>query len=808
MALGEQKRSIRTQVIVAMTVIFAGMFFLLYAVFSTSMQSMLVERENENMISQAKLAESVLMSSTNHLPASTRDWSSWDNTYDYVMGNYDGFLEDYLTDYPFQLYRLNMLTILDKDNNVVYEGFYDFNKSEFMEDAPDLSGLYERIGPATQATFKEGEQLDLVDTTQIGLPGFVSYNGVIYYISSYPIIHSDETGPCVGSFMFGRIIDAAEMQYLTENSGMDFSVLTKDDANFTPAEGEELDADGEYVVVDNGEAIAYVSFADSFGEEDLVVALKSPRTLYEQGSAFINTILLAVAGCCAAVLVIVILLLNRIVIKPLGALEKGVNSINLQSSQAELPGKYSNREMSHLAGAVNNMLSRIKADNDLIRQHNDKLYFSANYDELTGLRNRLSIKNMLTEIITQKKDPNLRATVFFVDLDRFKFINDSLGRALGDRFIHAVAQRLEENLGDEAVIGRMSGDEFVLVPNDLREMADEQFFAEKIFSLFSEPFHLKEREIIVSVSIGSASWPVDGHDAERLINNAEVAMYRAKELGKGLYVFYQKEFHLALQKRIGVENRIRHAVSEGCKEFRAFFQPKVSAGTGEIKGCEALMRWMSPEGMISPADFIPPAEETGLIAPMSWWMMRECCRACKVFEENGIKQSVAVNISAQVLVHEDFLPELKKAVEEAGIDIRMLDIEITESTLLNDMEKVNEVLRELHRLGVEISVDDFGTGYSSLSYLNKLAVDRIKIDQSFVAGIGKDAESEAIIRAIMAMAKSLKMIVTAEGVEEKGQYDFLKGLDCDEIQGYYVSRPVPQDEYTAFMEKWREREAE
>lgn len=423
-----RKPSLRTLVIGATAGAFVVMFLFLYLVFSLSMEKFLVERESDNIMGQATLAESALQSSVGLVPNATRDWSSWDLTWDYVHGDYDAFLDDYLTEYPFQLFHFNLITILDADSDVVFEQFYDYNAGEYMKDFPDLTGLYERLSPATMATFQPDDDLTLVDSTEIGLSGFVEYEGQVYYLSSYPILRSNETGPSAGSLIFGRIIS-----------------------------------------------------------------------------------------------------------------------------------------------------------------------------------------------------------------------------------------------------------------------------------------------------------------------------------------------------------------------------------------CEALMRWRLPGESISPIEFIPLAEESGLIIPLSWWMLSECCRMGKVFADHGIPCHIAINMSAQVLLHDDLLPVLRSTVARTGIDLSRIDIEIIESTLVADVEKINLILNELHALGAEISVDDFGTGYSSLSYLNKMAVDRIKIDRSFISKLNESEEERELVTTIINMGKNLHMVVTAEGVEDDSQFRFLQNAGCDEIQGYLISPALPGDVFIDFVEEWNRK---
>ncbi len=566
---------------------------------------------------------------------------------------------------------------------------------------------------------------------------------------------------------------------------------------------------GHISMTDGENAYGYEILQDAFGEDSLVVAVESPRTLYQQGNQFIAIMLTVIAACCTVTLLVVLNLLNRIVVKPVRKLAGEVDGINMDTVAGTLNENNNSRELDGLARSMNGMLVRIQEDRDIIQENSEMFYYNANFDSLTGLRNRFSTARQIDEIIRKAKEARSHVSVFYMDLDRFKVINDTIGPTMGDQFIRAVAERMREHLGDTALLGRMGGDEFIMVQENLKEEIDRQYFVNRITDMFKTAFVVKERELHITASIGAANYPEDGQDAEMLLSNAEIAMYSAKEQGDGLYVSYRKELHSAIQRKIFIENRIREVIHDGCKEFRAFFQPKVHTQTKEIQSCEALIRWMAPDGIIAPMEFIPQAEECGLIVPLTWWMIRESCRQCAAFEKHGIINKVAINISAQVLAHGEFIEVLKQAVRDAGLTMNRVDIEITESTLLDDIERVNEVLSELHLMGVEISIDDFGTGYSSLSYLNKLEVDRIKIDRSFVMEIDAVDEKSAednreIVKAILAMAKTMNMVVTAEGVETEAQAAFLQENNCDELQGFLYSRPLPAEEYIAYVLSWKE----
>ena len=797
------KYTVKTQLVAILSVSFLAMFIMLFVVTNTSMRGMLDDRESESMKTEILMAGNMLLSSVSHLPSVSRDRAAWDETYAFMEGQNDGFVSEYATSYDFELFSINIIALVNNRGEVVYEDYYDYRGGNFISAPQDMDSVYRSLAKMTTAAFESYDQKggDIVDS---GVSGFVAHNGALYYLTSFPIIHSDGSGPVAGSHIFGRIINSDAVAALSADTGFDFSV--------EPAGGEGLaslgvvaeDGGGIKIVAEGNTAVVYENIEDIYGNESVTIYLTRNRTLHESGSTSIMLTMVVLAICCVAAMLILNTLIGRVVSRPLGRLSWELRRIDAAELDGSVRVDHTNVELEELSSSISDMLTRIKSDSDVIRNNNKKLYESANFDPLTGLHNRQSIKAVLESALREATGVGAGVTVFFFDIDRFKYVNDSLGHLTGDRFIRVVADRVKASLGDGVSIARMDGDEFLVVAPGLGGRMETQLYADKLMGIFKEPFRVKERELLLTISAGSATFPQDGQNVETLINNAEVSMYRAKELGKGLYVFYQMEFHHTLQRKIYIENKLRRVVNDGCGEFSLVFQPKLNLKTGEIHSCEVLMRWNSDNGVIASNEFIPSAEETGLILPISWWLINECCRCGSIFRSLGMQQTLAINISAQVLVHEALIGVIEKAVKDNDFDVRLLDVEITESTLLNDMEQVNGVLKKLHEKGMDISVDDFGTGYSSLNYLHKLAVNRIKIDRSFISNVTEDEDSRAIVTAIMAMSRSLHMRVTAEGVEQQSQCEFLRTLDCDEIQGYYISKPLPLDDYISFIKKYKD----
>jgi len=439
-------------------------------------------------------------------------------------------------------------------------------------------------------------------------------------------------------------------------------------------------------------------------------------------------------------------------------------------------------------------------DVSVARAMTAKMSYLAQHDSLTDLPNRVLLNDRLSEAIALSSRYRRKLAVLFLDLDRFKHINDSLGHIVGDGLLQSVGRRLFTCVRSSDTVSRVGGDEFVVLLWEVKHAQDAAITADKILQVLREPHQIKKHELHITASIGIVTYPDDGTDAETLLKKADIAMYHAKDTGRDSYQFFKSEMNLRAMERQSLEDNLRHAIER--HELALHYQPKINLTTGTIIGVEALIRWCHPQrGFVPPGQFIAIAEDCGLIVAIGRWVLREACHQARVWQVAGLpSMCVAINISAVELRAPGFASGVRTILRETNLEPRYLELELTETVLMEDSRSVADVLKELKDIGVLLALDDFGTGYSSLSYLKRFPIDALKIDQSFVRDLSTDEDDAGIVTAVIGMGKSLHMRVVAEGVETREQLAMLQEYGCPQAQGYYFSRPVPAVEFGHLLE--------
>ncbi|BFM47917.1 EAL domain-containing protein [Marinomonas sp. THO17] len=435
------------------------------------------------------------------------------------------------------------------------------------------------------------------------------------------------------------------------------------------------------------------------------------------------------------------------------------------------------------------------------RDHEVALYRLNNYDNLTNLPNRNLLYQQLESALQNAKKREREFGLLYMDLDSFKVINDNFGHRVGDELIQRVAERIQSSIPAAACLYRLGGDEFVVVLENTSAISDLEDIARSIMFNASNTYLVAEMEMMISASIGIASYPQHAEDVDNLLKNADAAMYRAKSTGHNLYCVYENRMADNINALLTLGSGLRKAIDN--EEFELHYQPKVALPKENVVGAEALIRWNHPElGMVSPNKFIPLAEESGLILPLGEWVIRRACRQLQEWRQQGHPPiRLSVNLSSRQFMQADLVDMVKAILEETGVDPEYLELELTESMLMTDAQQSIEKLHNFRKLGLTLSIDDFGTGYSSLSYLKKFPIQTLKIDRSFIHDIGIDSDNDAIVKATIAMAKSLNLKVIAEGVENRSQVSALDGYQCQEVQGFLYSKPLPSNDFMNYLQE-------
>lgn len=749
----------------------------------------------------------------------TSDWAHWDDLYSYMQGKLPQFVPGNLNMTAYLNSTINFMTFWTLSGKLMVGTAIDTDQGKLTAYP---AGLEKFVYPGSPL-------LDRKDVKN-EIRGYILLPAGITLITAASITNGDKTLPPLGAMINGRFLSPKILQKIEDETKLSLKVFP---ANQIPLHSNLMQIFNEISKNKTGHTSkninetmlhGYTLIRGIYHKPIGMFELTAPRSIYLTGLNAIHYYLIGFIFLGIIFSALMLWLLRILIVRRLEKLNQDVAEIsatNALSRRVDASGK---DELSVVSGEINSMLTIIEASQEKLEHrveertqelqktnikleqeiqerksveqeliiHKEHLIRLAHYDNLTGLPNRVQFNEMLNRAMNHATRNKKKLAILFIDLDRFKNINDAFGHTIGDQVLKEISKRFSEILHPGDLLARLGGDEFIILLQDIVQAKLASPVAEKIIQAAAKPIKISTHEFFLTASIGLCIFPDDGTSLEDLQRNADMAMYRAKRAGGGIFRYFTQEMSLEAHEHVQLEAALRKAITNN--EFILHYQPKLTLLDGLIIGVEALIRWESPElGIISPAKFIPLAEETGLILEIGEWALREACRACKAWQVAGLKPiAVAVNLSPKQFQHQDIAGLVKTVLKETGLDAKWLELEVTETAVMDNVSSGIEKLNDIKAMGIHLAMDDFGTGYTSISYLKQLPISILKIDQSFIKGIPNSKDDIAITGAIIALAHNLGMQVVAEGVETAEQLQFLADHECDIVQGYYLSRPLPE----------------
>lgn len=745
------------------------------------------------------------------------DWSHWNDFYSYMQGKNPSFIPNNINMTAMANSNISFLSYWDKQGHLLMGISTDNEKQKII---PYQSGLQRYLYPGSVLTERKDVNKDLY--------GYLLADHGIMLVASSAATDGDKLRPILGVMISARDLDAKLIKEISDITKVKLELFSKYDLQTQPELKKIFDKfrNGSTHLnqpVTSNSLEGYTVIKDVLGKPIGMLRMTTPRSIYLTGKKSIDYYLISFLTLGILFSILMMWLLRALIIKRLERLDHEVAEIGSTHSIHKRVDASGSDELSAVSIEINHMLDIIEASHQQLENrvherthelqktniklqdeiaerksveqelivHKEHLVRLAHYDNLTSLPNRVFFNEILNKAIGHAKRHTKTLAILFVDLDRFKNINDALGHTVGDLVLKEIGKRLATITRAGDILARLGGDEFILLLNDISDAKLAGPVAEKILQICAQPIKVDTQEFFMTASIGISVYPNDGNSLEDLQKNADMAMYKAKRSGGGLYQFYAREMDEAAHEHIKLEASLRKAIQNN--EFVLYFQPQMNLHTNAINRVEALIRWEHPElGLINPMKFIPFAEETGLILPIGEWALHEACRLAKQWQTEGYEPiSVAVNISPKQFKHQDVAQIVEDALKEHQLDPQYLEVEITETAVMDNVDITISKLNKIHSMGVQISVDDFGTGYTSINYLRQFPVSVLKIDQTFIKGIPENQNDIAITSAVIALGHNLGLEVVAEGVESAEQLEYLSLHRCDFIQGYFLSRPLP-----------------
>ena len=802
-----------TKILVKINIVFIICFVIMLALGTALLFDVLLkpveQMENMSILSDISNIKNAVDYRINNLSTLVKVMAISDNSYEFVQ---DGD-KSHLPESDINNFGVSMMLYLGKDSEVIY--------GRFMQPDGSITGT---IKDSVKDRLSRYRTLWIIDA-DYGFKGIWTLPEGPMLVASYPIVNKDASNQVLGHIVFGQYLDDKVIREISSalNLNIDISMTSAKEYTELKAANHESFGIEKVEVIDSNRIQGSRYIPDTLNETAVRLNVIQHRDIYNVGQKTMFFTVATVAVIFTVVMLLLWMLINRTVIKRISRLHKNVTAITMDKDLAgrvEVSG--SRDEIFYLSDNINNMLDAVEQlgldihivnqdlekrsqellkANEALMGEKEKIKHMAYHDSLTNLPNGVYFNDYLNRQIMSANRIGMLLAVLFIDLDGFKMINDTLGHAAGDELLVSVAKRLSTVLRKSDFVARIGGDEFIILINNAENTNGIETIADKILKKLAEPFTVSGQECFISASIGISQYPIDGSNAEELTKNADLAMYKAKDGGKGKYCFCSCEMKAQIVENMVLSNQLWRALERN--EFELYYQPQVNCNTSRIIGMEALIRWNHSErGLVLPSKFINLAEQTGAINSIGEWVLKTAATQCKKWQDAYLPDlRMAVNLSIKQLQNHDIVNHVKSILEQTALTPNTLELEVTESVFVKEVEYVINILNQLKALGVEIAIDDFGTEYASMNYLKHMPVNRIKIAMPFIQGLDVSEKDQAITKAIIILAKNMGMSVIAEGVETRSQHDFLMKRLCDETQGFYFYKPLPAHEIEQILEQ-------